>query len=352
MKGVVLSGGTGSRLRPITFSMAKQLVPVANKPILFYGLEDLAEAGIEDVVIIIAPATGDEIRATVGDGSNFGLNVEYVVQEEPLGLAHALKVALPFVGGDDVLMYLGDNLVKQGVADIVHDYERDRPNCQILLTKVTDPREFGVAALGPSGEVVRLVEKPKNPPSDLALVGVYLFDDTVGEAIEGIRPSARGELEITDAIQYLVETGRDVRPTLVTGWWKDTGKKEDLLHANELVLDDLESAVEGELIGGEVRGSLQVGRGTTLIDCVVTGPVVIGDDAHLTRVTIGPNTAIGDRCRLSDASVEESIIMDEAEVHGWRIRSSLLGRQARLQGSAPAGHVEMILGERSEIVGD
>jgi glucose-1-phosphate thymidylyltransferase len=352
MKGVVLSGGTGSRLRPITFSMAKQLVPVANKPILFYGLEDIAEAGIEDVAIIIAPATGDEIRTTVGDGSRFGLNVEYVVQDEPLGLAHALKMALPFVGGDDVLMYLGDNLVKQGVADIVHDYKRDRPNCQILLTKVADPREFGVAALGPSGEVVRLVEKPKNPPSDLALVGVYLFDETVAEAIESIRPSARGELEITDAIQYLVESGREVRPSLVTGWWKDTGKKEDLLHANELVLDDLDSDISGELIGGEVRGALRVGRGSTLIDCAITGPVVIGDDVHLTRVTIGPNTAIGNRCRMSDASVEESIVMEDAEVHGWRIRSSLLGRQARLQGAAPVGYVEMILGERSEILGD
>jgi glucose-1-phosphate thymidylyltransferase len=332
--------------------MAKQLVPVANKPILFYGLEDLADAGIEDVVIIIAPATGDEIRATVGTGDRFGLSIEYVVQDEPLGLAHALKTALPFVGGDDVLMYLGDNLVKQGVADIVTDFERDKPNCQILLTKVSDPREFGVAALGPNGEIVRLIEKPKNPPSDLALVGVYLFDNTVAEAVENIKPSARGELEITDAIQYLVESGRDVRPTLVTGWWKDTGKKEDLLHANELVLDDLTHHVQGDVIGGEIRGAVQIGRGTKLVDCAVTGPAVIGENAHLSRVTIGPNTAIGDGCRLSDASVEESIIMDDAEVHGWRIRSSLLGRQAKLQGSAPDGYVEMTLGERSEIVGD
>lgn len=352
MKGVVLSGGTGSRLRPITFSMAKQLVPVANKPILFYGLEDLANAGIEDVVIIVAPVTGDEIRHTVGSGDRFGLNIEYVVQDEPLGLAHALKTALPFVGGDDVLMYLGDNLVKQGVSDIVSDFKRDKPNCQILLTKVSDPREFGVAALGPNGEVVRLIEKPKNPPSDLALVGVYLFDNTVAEAVEAIRPSARGELEITDAIQYLVESGRDVRPTLVTGWWKDTGKKEDLLHANELVLDDIAHDVQGEVVGCEIRGAVQIGRGTKLVDCTLTGPAVIGENVHLSRVSIGPNTAIGDGCRLSDASVEESIIMDQAEVHGWRIRSSLLGRQAKLQGSAPAGYVEMTLGERSEIVGD
>jgi glucose-1-phosphate thymidylyltransferase len=220
------------------------------------------------------------------------------------------------------------------------------------LTKVSDPREFGVAALGPNGEIVRLIEKPKNPPSDLALVGVYLFDNTVAEAVENINPSARGELEITDAIQYLVESGRDVRPTLVTGWWKDTGKKEDLLHANELVLDDLTHDVQGDVVGGEIRGAVQIGRGTKLVDCAVTGPAVIGENAHLSRVSIGPNTAIGDGCRMSDASVEESIIMDAAEVHGWRIRSSLLGRQAKLQGSAPDGYVEVTLGERSEIVGD
>jgi len=352
VKGVVLSGGTGSRLRPITHSMAKQLVPVANKPIIFYGLEDLAEAGIEDVAVIIAPQTGDEIRETVGDGSRFGLRIEYVVQDAPLGLAHALKTALPFVGGDDVLMYLGDNLVKQGVADVVGDFQRHRPNCQILLTEVPDPTQFGVAELGSDGQVVRLVEKPSQPRSNLALVGVYLFDATVAEAIDAIRPSARGELEITDAIQYLVESGRVVRSTLVTGWWKDTGRKEDLLHANELVLADLADQIDGELIECRVRGAIQVGEGSKLVDCTVTGPAVIGSDTHLTRVTIGPNTAIGDGCRLSDATVEESIVLDGAEVHGWKLRGSLLGRAVRLHGSAPPGFVETMLGEHSDLCGE
>lgn len=352
MKGVVLSGGTGSRLRPITFSMAKQLVPVANKPILFYGLEDLAAAGITEVAIIIAPQTGDEIRRTVGNGSRFGLDIEYIVQDEPLGLAHALKTALPFVDGDDVLMYLGDNLVKQGVADVVKDFEKDKPNCQILLTKVADPSQFGVAELGPAGEVERLVEKPSDPRSDLALVGVYLFDQTVTEAVNSIEPSARGELEITDAIQYLVTSGRDVRPSLVTGWWKDTGKKEDLLHANELVLSDLEPEVRGDVVGGEIRGTVRVGADSQLVDCQITGPVVIGNGVHLTRTVVGPNTAIGDGCRLVDANVEESIVLDSAEVHGWRIRDSLVGRGAVLRGSAPAGFVELTLGERSEILGE
>ena len=352
MKGVVLAGGTGSRLRPITFSMAKQLVPVANKPILFYGLEDLAAAGIEDVAVIIAPQTGDRIRRAVGDGSQFGLNVEFIVQDEPLGLAHALKTAFPFVDGDDVLMYLGDNLVKQGVADIVTDYERSRPNCQILLTEVPNPSEFGVAQLGPSGEVVRLIEKPKNPPSNLALVGVYLFDSTVIEAVNGIAPSSRGELEITDAIQYLVSTDREVRPTLVTGWWKDTGKKDDLLHANELVLHDLQSDISGDVIGGSVRGPVRIGAGSQIVDCNLTGPLIIGEDVQMTRVDVGPNTAIGDDCRLSDANIEGSIIMEGTEVYGWRLQRSLLGRQARLHGSGPAGVAEMTLGERSEVSGE
>ncbi|MCP4968376.1 MAG: glucose-1-phosphate thymidylyltransferase [bacterium] len=352
MKGVVLSGGTGSRLRPITFSMAKQLVPVANKPILFYGLEDLAEAGIEDVAIIIAPQTGDEIRHTVGDGSKLGLNIEYIVQDEPLGLAHALKMALPFVDGDDVLMYLGDNLVKQGVADVVKDFERDKPNCQILLTEVEDPSQFGVAELGPAGEVKRLVEKPSNPRSNLALVGVYLFDQVVTEAVNSIQPSARGELEITDAIQYLVTSGRDVRPSLVTGWWKDTGKKEDLLHANELVLTDLDGEVLGEVVEGKIRGAVRIGAGSQVVDCSITGPVVIGDNVHLARTTVGPNTAIGDGCRLVDTSVEESIVLDGAEIHGWSIRNSLIGRGATLRGAAPAGYAEVTLGERSEILGE
>jgi glucose-1-phosphate thymidylyltransferase len=325
---------------------------VANKPILFYGLEDLVGAGITEVAIIIAPQTGDEIRRTVGDGSAFGLNIEYIVQDEPLGLAHALQTALPFVDGDDVLMYLGDNLVKQGVADVVSDFQRDRPNCQILLTKVDDPSQFGVAELGPSGEVVRLVEKPSEPRSDLALVGVYLFDHTVSEAIDSIKPSARGELEITDAIQYLVTSGKDVRPSLVTGWWKDTGRKEDLLHANELVLSDLTPDDQGSVVGGEIRGALQLGAGSKVVDCQITGPVVIGENVHLTRTVLGPNTAIGDGARLVDAHVEESIVLDSAEIHGWSIRDSLIGREAVLRGSPPAGFVEVTLGERSEILGE
>ena len=352
MKGVVLAGGTGSRLRPITFSMAKQLVPVANKPIIEYGLEDLAEAGISEVGIIISPETGDAVRDAVGDGSRLGLEISYIVQDQPLGLAHALKTALPFVDGDDCLMYLGDNLVKDGVADVVRDFEDHRPNCQILLSPVEDPSAFGVADLAEDGTIVRLVEKPTVPPSDLALVGVYLFDTSISEAVDAIEPSARGELEITDAIQYLIEHGRQVRASVVSDWWKDTGTKEDLLHAQELVINDLADKIEGDLVDTRIRGNVHVGRGSHLVDCDITGPAIIGDGVQMSRTTVGPQTSIGNNCRMSDAAVESSIVMDDAEVHGWRIRSSLLGRGARLHGTAPPSFVEMTLGERSEIVGE
>ena len=352
MKGVVLAGGAGTRLRPITYAMAKQLVPVGNKPILYYGLEDLAEAGVTDVGIIISPETGAEVRRAVGDGSAFGIDVTYIVQEAPLGLAHALQTALPFVDGDDVLMYLGDNLVKDGVADIVADYERDRPNCQILRHAVDEPAAFGVVELDDAGRVVRLVEKPQQPPSNLALVGVYLFDASIEKAIAAISPSARGELEITDAIQQLVDGGLDVRATTVREWWKDTGKKADLLHANELVLEDLETDIAGELINTSVQGPIRVEAGARIVNCVITGPVVVGRGAQLTRTLVGPNSAIGDRCRLSDATIEDSIILEGAEIHGWKLRESLLGRECRLHGAAPSGYVELTLGERSEIIGE
>jgi len=352
VKGVVLAGGSGSRLRPLTFSMAKQLIPVANKPIIEYGLEDLARAGITEVGVVISPETGGEVRASVGDGARLGLRITYIVQDRPLGLAHALKTALPFVDGDDCLMYLGDNLLKDGVRDVVADFAADRPNCQILLCPVEHPSSFGVAELAEDGRIIRLVEKPKVPPSDLALVGVYLFDGTIGEAVDAIAPSARGELEITDAIQYLVDSGRRVRASIVRNWWKDTGTKSDLLTAQQLIIAELTERIDGELVDCRLRGSVQVGQGSRLVDCDLIGPVIIGRDVDMSRVRLGPQASVGNGCRLADASVEGSIVMDGAEVHGWKIRDSVLGRGARLHGSAPRGFVEVTLGERSEILGE
>jgi len=349
MKGVILSGGTGSRLRPITFSMAKQLVPVANKPILYYGIEDMAAAGITEAVIIISPQTGAEVKKEVGNGDKFGMRLEYVVQDEPLGLAHALKTALPAVGGDDMLMYLGDNLIKGGVTDVVDDYRSHNPNCQILVTPVDDPSSFGVAVLDEAGRVTTLIEKPQNPPSNLALVGAYIFDQTIAQAIDAIQPSARGEFEITDAIQWLVTNNFEVRPSVVRNWWKDTGKKDDLIHANQLVLSDLQEDIQGEVIGGELRGAVSIEKGALLVDCQVSGPVVIGANARLTRTILGPYTAVGADCTISDGQIENSIIMSGSEIHGWRLRDSLIGKRARVTGAAPSAWVEMTLGERSEV---
>jgi glucose-1-phosphate thymidylyltransferase len=352
MKGLVLAGGTGSRLRPITYSMAKQLVPIANKPIIEYGLEDLVEAGITEVGIVISPETGDAIREAVDRSAHrIGFVPTYVPQDAPRGLAHALMTALPFIDGDDCLMYLGDNLVKGGVADVVRDFEQRRPNCQIMLCPVDNPSAFGVADLAPDGSIRRLMEKPTVPPSNLALVGVYLFDTTIAEAVHAIQPSPRGEYEITDAIQYQVERGRDVRASIVSGWWKDTGTREDLLTAQHLVIAELSHDVAGDLIDTEVHGPIHLGEHSRVIDSHIVGPAVIGDDVEIVRSTIGPEVSIGNGCRVSDATIESSIVMDQAGVHGWKIRSSILGRGANLQGAAPATFVSLMLGEQSEIVG-
>lgn len=351
MKGVVLSGGSGTRLRPITYSMAKQLVPVANQPILHYGLRDLAAAGVTQVAVIISPETGDHIRRSVGDGAEFGLDITWIVQDEPAGLAHALGCALPWVDGDDVLMYLGDNLVKDGVADIVEDYRAHGPNCQILLTRVDDPSAFGVAELDSEGRVHRLVEKPSRPRSDLALVGVYLFDHHIAEAVAAIEPSPRGELEITDAIQWLIDHGHRVDSSIVRGWWKDTGRKEDLLHANRLVMRDLVGNVQGEVVDSVIRGEVVVEAGARIVDSTITGPAVIGAGAEVLRTEIGPNTAIGPGSDVADARVEDTILMEGAQVHGWQLRMSLVGNDTRLHGAAPQRFVEVTLGERCEVLG-
>ena len=349
MKGVVLSGGKGTRLRPITYSMTKQLVPVANQPILFYGLQDIAAIGVEETAIIISPETGAEVRAAVGDGSRFGMRVRYVEQPEPDGIASALGLTREFVGDDDVILYLGDNLVEGGVAGVAADFRRDRPNCQVMLAEVDEPEHFGVAELGSDGAIARLVEKPKHSESNLALVGIYLFDRTIWDAVDWLVPSERGLYEITDAIQRLLDTGREVRATPISGWWKDTGRKEDLLHANELLLTRLEDDVRGAVTGGRVTGPLAVGPGSTLTDCEVTGPVIVGRDCTVTGARLGPFTAVGDGCRLDGCWLERTIVMEGAIVAGWSVRDGLLGRGSQLTGTAPAGTVTVTLGEQSGV---
>jgi len=326
MKGLVLSGGAGTRLRPITHTSAKQLVPVANKPVLFYGLEAMRAAGITEVGIVVGD-THEEIEAAVGDGSRFGLAVTYIPQEAPLGLAHAVLISEAFLGAEPFVMYLGDNLLKEGIAPFVRAFEQSAPDALILLQKVKDPGEYGIAELQ-DGRVVQLVEKPAEPKSDLALVGVYLFTPAVFESVKAIAPSARGELEITDAIQHMIDRGLRVEPHTVTGWWKDTGKLEDMLEANRLILGTIERDVRGEVVESTVEGPVQIGEGSRLERCTVRGPVVIGAGCHLSDTFIGPYTAISDGVVVEQAEIEHSIVLENSRICrlGARMADSLIGR--------------------------
>jgi glucose-1-phosphate thymidylyltransferase len=357
LKGLILSGGKGTRLRPITHTSAKQLVPVANKPVLFYGIEAMAQAGIEQVGIIIAPETGQEIREAAGDGSRFGVRITYVEQDEPLGLAHAVLTAEEFLDGSPFVMYLGDNLLQGGISDLVAAFREGEPDALILLTPVPDPQNFGVAELAQSapgevGRVVRLIEKPAEPATDLALVGVYMFTAGIHDAARAIEPSARGELEITDAIQHLVDSGLRVEPHIVRGWWKDTGRLQDMLEANRLILDNLAERVEGELVDSQVDGRVVIEAGARLERTRVRGPAVIGAGARLSDCYIGPYTAIGERCEISRSEVEHSILLagcTVADLDG-RIESSLLGRNVTVRRSEnqPRAYRFMV-GDNSDI---
>ncbi|MGH9178763.1 MAG: glucose-1-phosphate thymidylyltransferase [Acidimicrobiales bacterium] len=351
MRGLILSGGAGTRLRPITYTSAKQLVPVANKPILFYGLEDMAEAGITEVGIVIGD-TGDEIKAAVGDGSRWGLDITYLPQEAPLGLAHCVLIASDFLGDDDFVMYLGDNLLHQGVKEFVEYFEADRGDAaaQILLCKVPDPQRFGVAELGHGGEVVRLVEKPAEPPSDLALVGVYLFDRRIHEAVRAIEPSARGELEITDAIQWLIDQGFQVRSQILDGWWIDTGKLTPLLEANRLILETLERNIAGTVDqGSRVDGRVVVQAGAEILRSTVRGPAIIGEGTRIVDSYIGPFTAVYHDCEVVGSEVEHSVLLEHSHIiDAGRIADSLIGRFVEVTRSAERPRAtRLVLGDHS-----
>ncbi len=348
MKGLILSGGAGTRLRPITHTSAKQLVPVANKPILFYGIEDMVEAGITEIGIITGE-TGAEVRAAVGDGSRFGARVTYIAQEEPLGLAHCVLIARDFLGDDDFVMYLGDNMLQQGLEGFVSRFEADRteaaaqrldgavadPSAQILLCRVEDPQRFGVAELDEAGHVSRLVEKPAEPRSDLALVGVYLFTAAIHEAVAAIEPSERGELEITDAIQWLIDNGHRVRHDELDGWWLDTGKKDPLLESNRRVLETIETRIDGEVDdSSRIDGRVVVEPGAKVADSRIQGPAIIGPGAVVERSYVGPFTAIAEDCTIRDSEVEHSVILRRSVIEGVpRLTDSLVGRDAQVRRS-------------------
>jgi len=351
MKGLILSGGKGTRLRPITYTSAKQLVPVANRPVLFRVLDAMVEAGITDIGIVVGD-TAPVIEAAVGDGSAWGARVTYIHQEAPLGLAHAVKIAEDFLVDDRFVMVLGDNVIEGGITALVKQFTASDWNAQIVLKRVENPQQFGVAELR-DGRIVRLVEKPKHPPSDLAVVGIYMFDHHVFEAVKAIQPSWRGELEITDAIQYLIEKGYQVYPYIHEGWWIDTGKMEDMLEANRLVLESNQSRIEGSVdADSKVNGKVVIEKDAEIINSTVRGPAIIGERTRVVNAYIGPYTSIYHDCLIADCEIEHSIIMEEckiADIH-YRIEDSLIGRNVEIVRSPvkPRAY-KMVLGDHSKV---
>lgn len=351
MKGLILSGGRGTRLRPLTYTSAKQLVPIANKPVLFYGIESLAAAGIRDVGIVVGD-TQAEIRAAVGDGSLWGIRVTYIEQDAPRGLAHAVLISEPFIGNQPFVVYLGDNLLNKGIERFVDEFTRERPAAQILLARVPDPQMFGVAELA-DGRVVRLVEKPQQPRSDLALVGVYMFSPVVFDAIKTITPSFRNELEITDAIQTLIDRGLEVRPHIVDGWWKDTGKLEDILEANRLILDTLERRIDGSVDeSSRVEGKVVVEEGAVIEHSVVRGPVIIGARARIVHAYVGPFTSIMNDAEVRESEIEHSILLEASTISNLaaRVEDSLIGKNVKIYRLPvkPSAY-RFMLGDNSEV---
>lgn len=334
MKALILSGGKGTRLRPLTYTGAKQLVPVANKPILWYGIEGIVAAGITDIGIIISPETGEEVKATTGNGDRFGATITYILQEQPAGLAHAVKVAQPFLGDSPFVMYLGDNLIESDLTPFLNDFKNNHLDALILLRAVDNPSAFGVAKVDDRGRVLQLIEKPKDPPSNLALVGIYYFAPTIHEAIARIQPSPRGELEITDAIQNLIDRQQSVESRLIEGWWLDTGKKDDLLSANQIILDTrLKDAVQGDVDEkSRINGRVAIGKGSKILNCSIRGPVAIGENCHLENCFIGPYSSIADDVTLIDIDLEHSVVLQGAKLEeiDQRIVDSLIGRRARV----------------------
>ena len=351
MKALVLAGGAGTRLRPITHTSAKQLVPVANKPILFYGLEQIRDAGITDVGIIVGD-TAAEIEAAVGDGSDLGITATYIPQPEPLGLAHAVLTAAAFLGDDDFVMFLGDNLIEGGIGHMVEEFADNDAEAQLLLKRVGDPQRFGVAALNDDGTIDYLVEKPADPPSDLALVGVYLFRNSILDAARAIDPSARGELEITDAIQWLLDQGHRVRSSVHEGWWLDTGKKDELLDANRIVLGTIGRRIDGDVDdASEVVGDVVIEDGAKVVRSHLRGPVVIGAGTIVEDAYIGPFSSIASDCEIRDTEIEYSVILQRCRVESvGRIEGSLLGRDVTVERSTgkPAA-TRLMLGDDSHL---
>ena len=352
MKGLILSGGKGTRLYPLTYTSAKQLIPVANKPVLFRVIESIRDAGITEIGIVVGD-TAAEIRKAVGNGDHFGVNVTYIEQEAPLGLAHAVRISGEFLQDDSFVMYLGDNVIQGGISELVSDFATNEWNSQIVLTSVKHPEEYGVAELKEDGSILRMVEKPKNPQSDLALVGIYLFDSNIIEAVNSIEPSWRGELEITDAIQWLVDHGLLVHPYIHEGWWIDTGAPHDMLAANDLILEEISYGIDGYVDRGSTIGRrVKVEKGAEIINSVIRGPSIIGKKSRIVNSYIGPFTSIYHHVTIENSDIEHSMVLEHSRISNIeaRIQDSLIGRYVKIQRSPmkPKSH-KLTLGDHSQL---
>ncbi|NOK58502.1 MAG: glucose-1-phosphate thymidylyltransferase [Chloroflexi bacterium AL-W] len=352
MKGLVLSGGKGTRLRPITYTSAKQLVPVANKPVLFRVIESIRDAGVEEIGIVIGD-TGDEIRNAVGDGHRWGVRIEYIPQDEPLGLAHAVKIARPFLGDDRFVMFLGDNCLQGGISNLIEHFQNSQYDAQVVLKRVINPQQYGVAELDQDGRIMRLTEKPRQPRSDLALVGIYMFDNSIWEAVDSIQPSWRGELEITEALQWLIEHGRQVYPFVHDGWWIDTGKKDDMLEANRLVLEEMTPVVEGYVDrDSHLIGKVIIEKGAEIINSTIRGPAIIGENTRIVNAYIGPFTSIYHHCTIDSSEIEHSIVLEHCTIRDLphRLEDSLIGRHNEITRSPlkPKAY-RLMLGDHSTV---
>lgn len=350
MKGLILSGGLGTRLRPLTYSQQKQLIPVANKPILFYAIEDVIEAGAEEIGIIVGP-NKEQVKETV-KAVKWSVPIEFIPQDYPKGLAHTILIAEDFLKDEPFIMYLGDNILEENIRDHSKSFYEQAYDAYIMLNPVDNPQEFGIAEVNDKGEILKIVEKPKNPKSNLAVIGVYFFTPPIIEGAKAIKPSWRNQLEIVDAISWMMEHGYKVGYSTVSGWWKDTGKPEDIIHANRLVLDEINSKNEGKLKNSKMVGRVIIEKDSLIDNSQIKGPVIIGKNVHLEKALIGPYTSIGENTKIKDTEIEDSVIMNDCEISGaGRITESLIGRGVKIKKdlSLPKGH-KFVLGDNSEVM--
>jgi glucose-1-phosphate thymidylyltransferase len=352
MKGLILSGGKGTRLRPLTYTGAKQLVPLANKPVLFYAIEDLVEAGITTIGIVVSPETGEQVKTAVGDGSKFGASIAYLRQDAPRGIAHGIQIAQDFIGDDKFVLFLGDNFLRDGIVSQVTAFQDDRMNAQIILYPMEDPSSMGVAVLDGEGRVTRLVEKPQQFISPYAVIGIYMFDRHVFDAVNAIKPSARGELEITETIQYLIDHNFNVSAQPLKGWWIDTGKMSDILEANRLILDILESKKDGQVDGtSRLEGRVVLEKDAVVINSIIRGPAIIGERTRIENAFVGPYTSIYHDCVIQNCEVEHSVILENTHIQdaSARIADSLIGRHVEIGRSVGTKTLKIMLGDHSKV---